>query len=195
MADPPLGHQRQSASTGVDGSTVIAGELITRLDRPVEHLGAMVAQAVDHVAFGHDARDPARRRPPAGRRSAFRRASRPHRATVASAAMVATSLPLSAGSSAMVIAPPEIRSRCASLDTPTSRRQREGHAASRPHPEPASARCSGSSGRSCNGWRCSRSPSRRSPCCWSPTATNALHIHMLIATALGAGLTVLLGTR
>ena len=48
-----------AASTSVSGSTVIAGELITRRHRPVERLGAMVAQAIDDVALRHDAGDPA----------------------------------------------------------------------------------------------------------------------------------------
>ena len=59
MANPPLGHQRQCRQhVACRASTVIAGELITRADRPVEHLGAMVAQAVDDVALRDDAGDP-----------------------------------------------------------------------------------------------------------------------------------------
>ena len=48
----------RALSTGVDGSTVIAGARHHAADRPVENLGAMVAQTVDHVAFRHDPRDP-----------------------------------------------------------------------------------------------------------------------------------------
>ena len=74
-------------------------------DRPVEYFGAMVAQAIDHVAFRHDAGDP-----PAldHRQRADPLLAQPaHGLADGVAAIVSTALPLPRSTDAMVIRPPD----------------------------------------------------------------------------------------
>ena len=112
---------------------------------------------------------------------------------VPSAVIVSTALPLSRSTAAMVMAVlPD--SPLDWLDSPTSRGQREAVPEPDPAPEPAplddaplladlpAAGAAVDRHRRDRAW------------CWSPAATGEVHASLIIATALGIGLTVLLGT-
>ena len=181
-----IARAREHGGLGVDRDRRRAHHLV---DRPVEHLGAMIAQAIDDVAFGDDAADLAavdhrqRADPPLAEQG--NRVARPWRR----AAMVATSLPLVARIAAMVMAASVIRFRVAcGLIVPRVDRQREAC----PTPIPCPARSVGAQRqfRRIMRWMAlfslviavDRGGAGRA------RATRALHIHMLIATALGVGL-------
>jgi hypothetical protein len=55
MPNATLSHHRQGAKQGAVGIDGVDGGRHHFLDRPVQDLGAMRAQIIDHIAFGHDA--------------------------------------------------------------------------------------------------------------------------------------------